>query len=47
MAFTIFIYQTLDAADGKQARRTNSATPLGQLFDHGIILYIYIYIYRL
>lgn len=31
----LFIYQTLDAVDGKQARRTNTATPLGQLFDHG------------
>jgi phosphatidylglycerophosphate synthase len=25
----------LDAIDGKQARRTNSSTPLGELFDHG------------
>ncbi|XP_033105234.1 choline/ethanolaminephosphotransferase 1-like [Anneissia japonica] len=31
----LFIYQTLDALDGKQARRTNSSTPLGELFDHG------------
>ena len=30
-----FIYQTLDAVDGKQARRTNTSSPLGQLFDHG------------
>lgn len=35
-AWSIFIYQTLDAIDGKQARRTNSSSPLGQLFDHGI-----------
>lgn len=28
-------YQTMDAIDGKQARRTGSAGPLGQLFDHG------------
>jgi len=34
-AFTLFFYQTLDAMDGKQARRTGSSTPLGQLFDHG------------
>lgn len=34
-ALTLFIYQTLDAIDGKQARRTNSSSPLGQLFDHG------------
>jgi ethanolaminephosphotransferase len=31
----IFFYQTMDALDGKQARRTNSSSPLGQLFDHG------------
>lgn len=31
-----FIYQTLDAIDGKQARRTNSSSPLGELFDHGM-----------
>ena len=34
-AFAIFAYQTLDAIDGKQARRTGNSTPLGQLFDHG------------
>lgn len=31
----LFVYQSLDAIDGKQARRTNSSTPLGELFDHG------------
>ena len=34
-ALGLFIYQSLDAIDGKQARRTNSNTPLGELFDHG------------
>eukprot|EP00730_Choanoeca_flexa_P016720 TRINITY_DN7963_c0_g1_i3.p1 TRINITY_DN7963_c0_g1~~TRINITY_DN7963_c0_g1_i3.p1 ORF type:complete len:383 (+),score=73.01 TRINITY_DN7963_c0_g1_i3:65-1213(+) len=34
-AFGLFLYQTLDNIDGKQARRTGSATPLGELFDHG------------
>jgi ethanolaminephosphotransferase len=34
-AFFQFLYQTLDAVDGKQARRTRSSSPLGQLFDHG------------
>lgn len=34
-ALTLFIYQTLDATDGKQARRTNTCSPLGELFDHG------------
>ncbi|XP_064625871.1 ethanolaminephosphotransferase 1-like [Lineus longissimus] len=31
-----FISHTLDGCDGKQARRTNSSTPLGELFDHGL-----------
>lgn len=30
-----FVYQTLDAIDGKQARRLGVGSPLGQLFDHG------------
>ncbi|PAV59255.1 hypothetical protein WR25_09898 [Diploscapter pachys] len=34
-AFGLFLYQTLDAIDGKQARRTGSSSPLGELFDHG------------
>ncbi|CAF1041875.1 unnamed protein product [Rotaria sordida] len=34
-ALGLFIYQSLDAIDGKQARRTNSQSPLGELFDHG------------
>ncbi|XP_026466431.1 cholinephosphotransferase 1 [Ctenocephalides felis] len=34
-AFGLFVYQSLDAIDGKQARRTNSSSPLGELFDHG------------
>jgi ethanolaminephosphotransferase len=32
----IFIYQTLDGCDGKQARRTKASSPLGELFDHGV-----------
>lgn len=32
---SLFFYQTMDALDGKQARRTGNSTPLGQLFDHG------------
>jgi len=31
----LFVYQALDAIDGKQARRTGSSSPLGELFDHG------------
>ena len=34
-AICIWNYQTLDAIDGKQARRTGAGSPLGQLFDHG------------
>ena len=34
-AASVWIYSTLDAIDGKQARRTQSSSPLGQLFDHG------------
>jgi ethanolaminephosphotransferase len=35
-ALALFTYYTLDCMDGKQARRTSSSSPLGQLFDHGI-----------
>eukprot|EP00741_Cyanophora_paradoxa_P014372 tig00000190_g13863.t1 len=31
----LFAYQTMDNLDGKQARRTRTSSPLGQLFDHG------------
>eukprot|EP01129_Flabellula_baltica_P015936 TRINITY_DN828_c0_g1_i1.p1 TRINITY_DN828_c0_g1~~TRINITY_DN828_c0_g1_i1.p1 ORF type:complete len:234 (+),score=35.84 TRINITY_DN828_c0_g1_i1:24-725(+) len=34
-AACIFFYQTMDALDGKQARRTGTSSPLGELFDHG------------
>eukprot|EP00985_Skeletonema_marinoi_P009705 scaffold4522_cov145-Skeletonema_marinoi.AAC.11 len=33
--YCAFAYYTLDCMDGKQARRTGSSSPLGQLFDHG------------
>jgi len=29
------LYTWLDCLDGKQARRTGTSSPLGQLFDHG------------
>ncbi|OLY81969.1 putative CDP-alcohol phosphatidyltransferase class-I family protein 3 [Smittium mucronatum] len=37
MAFGLgmWLYSTFDNVDGKQARRTNSSSPLGELFDHG------------
>ena len=31
----MFLYQTFDNMDGKQARKTGSSSPLGLLFDHG------------
>lgn len=34
-AICLFIYQTLDNLDGRQARRTGMSSPLGQFFDHG------------
>lgn len=35
--FALFLFggQTFDAIDGKHARNTNRASPLGQLMDHG------------
>lgn len=31
----LFAYTSFDAIDGKQARRTQTSSPLGELFDHG------------
>ncbi|PVD23149.1 hypothetical protein C0Q70_16412 [Pomacea canaliculata] len=35
-ALNNFLSHTLDGIDGKQARRTKSSSPLGELFDHGL-----------
>ncbi|XP_064363641.1 ethanolaminephosphotransferase 1-like isoform X3 [Dromaius novaehollandiae] len=35
-SFTTFCAYTLDSIDGKHARRTQSSSPLGELFDHGL-----------
>jgi len=35
-AVGLFLYQTFDACDGTQARRTRQSGPLGELFDHGV-----------
>nr|XP_056710899.1 ethanolaminephosphotransferase 1-like [Euleptes europaea] len=35
-AFATFFAYSLDCIDGKHARRTQSSTPLGELFDHGL-----------
>lgn len=37
-AWTLFMYQTLDAIDGKQARRTGSSSPLGQAGDNMVVV---------
>merc|ERR1712166_1187396 len=44
LAVCLFVYQTMDGIDGKQARRTRSGSPLGELFDHavdGIVICFY------
>lgn len=47
----VFVAYTLDGIDGKQARRTGTSTPLGELFDHGLdsysSLFIMIYLFSL
>ena len=35
-ALGLWAYSTMDNIDGKQARRTGTSSPLGELFDHGI-----------
>ncbi|KAF3907859.1 hypothetical protein ABW20_dc0104662 [Dactylellina cionopaga] len=35
-ALGLFLYQSFDAVDGSQARRTKQSGPLGELFDHGV-----------
>lgn len=35
-AVALFIYMTLDALDGKQARRLRAGSPVGELLDHGL-----------
>jgi ethanolaminephosphotransferase len=47
-ALGVFVYQTFDAVDGKQARRTGTSSALGNLLDHGcdsvaIILITFLY----
>lgn len=34
--FGVFLFQTLDALDGKQARRTRTSSPLGSWLDHAL-----------
>ncbi|XP_061723925.1 ethanolaminephosphotransferase 1-like [Cydia pomonella] len=39
LAVFLFLAYTLDGIDGKQARRTLTSGPLGELFDHGLDSY--------
>ena len=39
-AFGIQWYSLMDNLDGKQARRTQNSSPLGELFDHGSITFL-------
>ncbi|XP_026332737.1 ethanolaminephosphotransferase 1-like [Hyposmocoma kahamanoa] len=39
LAVFLFLAYTLDGIDGKQARRTQTSGPLGELFDHGLDSY--------
>lgn len=41
--WAVFFYLHLDCLDGKQARRTKSSSPLGQLFDHGVVCGVCVY----
>ena len=34
-AACLFVYQTMDGMDGKQARRVGAGSPLGEVVDHG------------
>ncbi|KAI9482914.1 MAG: hypothetical protein EXX96DRAFT_556096 [Benjaminiella poitrasii] len=34
-ALGLWLYSTFDNVDGRQARRTGTSSPLGELFDHG------------
>ncbi|KAH8584198.1 ethanolaminephosphotransferase (ETHPT) 9 transmembrane domain involved in lipid metabolism [Cryptosporidium sp. chipmunk genotype I] len=43
ISLLLFLYQTLDAADGKHARRLKLSSPLGQLLDHGLDSYTTIF----
>ncbi|EEH03577.1 aminoalcoholphosphotransferase [Histoplasma capsulatum G186AR] len=38
-ALGLFLYQTFDAVDGAQARRTRQSGPLGELFDHAALTF--------
>jgi len=48
-AINLFLAHTLDGIDGKQARRTKSTGPLGELMDHGVdswtAVFIPMYVY--
>jgi cytidyltransferase-like protein len=47
ICFLIFCYSTLDALDGKQARRIKNSSPMGELFDHATDVVVSILIGRI
>ncbi|MBA0746509.1 hypothetical protein Gogos_009019 [Gossypium gossypioides] len=44
LVISALLAYTFDAIDGKQARRTNSSNPLGELFDHGSLNFYHLVI---
>lgn len=45
LCFSFFWFQTCDAVDGKQARRTQNCSPLGQILDHSLDQVAYLFFY--
>lgn len=45
LAWALFWFQTCDAVDGKQARRTDNCSPMGQILDHSLDQVSYIFFY--
>lgn len=41
----IFLFQTLDAIDGKQARRTRTSSPLGSWLDHALDILTMLFVF--
>lgn len=45
LALSLFWFQTADAVDGKQARRTDNCSPMGQILDHSLDQVSYTFFY--
>jgi len=44
VAALLFLSHTLDGIDGKQARRTGTSSPIGELFDHGLDSWVAVFV---